>query len=128
MTNKERAIKLDSEGKCVVCETQVAGRRRGLCVTDYSRFRTVYLRVPAQDRDAFELMLVEKGRILESRQGQRGGADDDVFAEELSEFQRSREESESTQSAEATISEAKDIADRLAGNRKPLKKTRKPSK
>lgn len=86
MDAKELAEKLDRSGKCVVCEVEVEGRRRGLCTTDYNRFLSAIRQLPSEKREMFESKLIERGRLLPSKQGQRAGIEDNVFAEELTEF------------------------------------------
>lgn len=88
MDKKQQAEARDLRGECIVCGTAVSGRRRGLCVTDYTRFRTALLQVDVEERDEFEELQIQEGRLLPSRQGQRGGLDDDVFAQSLEEFRR----------------------------------------
>jgi hypothetical protein len=93
MDAKQRAIEQDLRGECIVCGVASTGRRRGLCVTDYTRYRTALLRCEDDaEREAWEEYAVETGRLLPSRQGQRGGVEDDVFAVSLEEFRRLRKQ------------------------------------
>lgn len=78
-----------------MCRTETPDRRRGLCVTDYSRFRSALLQVPPEKRGDFEQLAVNNGRLLSSRQGQRPAIDDDVFADLLKQF-RENEDSDDT--------------------------------
>lgn len=79
-----RAAEADRQGLCIVCGKAEEDRRRGLCTQHYNQFRTALTSVPAVDRRSFEDRLVESGRLLPSRQGQRNV--ENVFADELAKF------------------------------------------
>jgi len=73
---------------CLVCGA--SGRlRRGLCQTDYERYRRAKERLPEDRRGAYEEECVARGILLPSRQGCRG-VEDDVFAQTLAEFQEEK--------------------------------------
>ncbi len=85
MNTLQEAKRRDAAGLCVVCEKAEDNRRRGLCVTDYNRFRQALLQVPQDRRQEFEALMIAQGRLLESRQGRRA-VTDDVFADALADF------------------------------------------
>jgi len=84
METTERARKLHSDSKCLVCQEVHEKLQRGLCGPDYERFRRQREKLPADQHDAFEEMLISKGLLLPSRQGQRNV--ENVFADELAKF------------------------------------------
>lgn len=108
MPHKQKARQLDSEGKCIVCEVQTSERTRGLCVTDYNRYLSALRQIPAERRESFELKLIERGKVLPSKQGQRLGIEDNVFAIELAEFLQRQPLTESE------VQDAVDEADQLS--------------
>lgn len=127
MNPKQRALTLNQDGKCIVCEVETGERTRGLCVTDYARFRAALRQIDPGKRLDFEAMLIEQGQLLESRQGQRSGTEDDVFSEAASKFLAI---SSPTKSAGNNANEARTIIDKLPDNaissktRKSRKKSR----
>ena len=121
MSQKQRALQLDSEGKCVVCTVESEDRTRGLCTTDYNRFLSAFRQLPTEKRAEFELQLIEHGRILQSRQGQRTGIEDNVFAEELATFLGTAPQTE--EQIREAIREAEELERRKAAK---IKKERPP--
>lgn len=83
---KETPEQRAAAGRCVVCNTQAGDLRRGLCNTDYGRWRSARRQLPKDRREKYDALLIEKGRLLASRQGQRNGGETDVFEEALKEF------------------------------------------
>jgi hypothetical protein len=73
----------DAKNHCLVCG-EIKPLQRGLCEADYQRFRRQRDKLPADQQDAFEEMLINKGLLLPSRQGQRNV--ENVFADELAKF------------------------------------------
>jgi len=86
MDEKQIAIDRDKSGECIVCGKKEPGRRRGLCVTHYNRFRAAFKRTPSNRRKEYDQLLVSKGQLLPSHQGQRIDPDEDVFSETLTEL------------------------------------------
>jgi hypothetical protein len=70
MATKAEKPRGGSVGKCLVCEREKV-LTRGLCDTHYMQFRKAKeLMTPAQ-LDEFEEALIDAGKLLPSRQGQR---------------------------------------------------------
>lgn len=85
MSSQKQAEQLDQEGKCLICGTVTDGRRRGLCISHYERFRRARAKIPEDRVAEFKAVLIEKGHLLASRQGQKD-REEDVFAEAAVEF------------------------------------------
>lgn len=120
MDPKQTAQQRYSEGKCIVCNEKRANRRRGLCVTHYTRFLTAREQVPVEDRHRFEMKLIEAGHLLPSRQGQKSSAPQpDVFADSLEEFLAERD---------SLLEEAERVERDVKQDRKTTKKPKRPKK
>lgn len=89
--SQQKAIDRAARNCCIVCNTESRGLRRGLCVTDYTRFRTAWRQVPRDQRKQFEELLIKEGQLMPSRQGQRGGLEEDVFQRFLTQFLKGNE-------------------------------------
>lgn len=84
MTTKDKAIKLDAQGKCIVCEKTDKKRTRGLCSQHYQQFKRRRDSLKSDEaRQRWEELAIESGKLLASRQGQRSDSQDafaDLFA------------------------------------------------
>lgn len=123
MPQKQKALMLDSQGKCIVCEVESETRTRGLCTTDYNRFLSALRQLRPEERADFEKNAIEKGKLLPSRQGQRGGADDNVFASLLKEFLQTRRQT--PEQINDALHEAQDLEDEKVAEIEKLRKPRK---
>lgn len=83
---EEKAIELDTEGKCIICEEERANRRRGLCVKHYEQFRRRRDSLLPFARADWERLSISRGKLLPSKQGQRQ-VTDDAFSDLFDEFQ-----------------------------------------
>ena len=86
MNAKEKAERLAAEGKCILCETPATGLVRGLCRMHRARYQKARAKVPAELRQKFDKDLVERGCLLETRQGMRADSPRDEFADALGQF------------------------------------------
>lgn len=89
MKTTEEVQQLKDESKCLVCHRVRKTLRRGLCTEHYEKFRRQREKLPANQHDSFEEMLISKGLLLPSRQGQRNV--ENVFADELAKFLASKD-------------------------------------
>jgi uncharacterized paraquat-inducible protein A len=73
---KERAEKLEAEGKCVCCEQPLKEgeqRRKGRCPRCHYKYRMGRLETPKDKRALYDARLMREGTLMESRQGQHVG-------------------------------------------------------
>jgi len=87
MNARQRAIRADSEGRCIQCGKAEGHRRRGLCNTDYMRFIKARNQLDESHVEEYEERLMDQGLLLPSRQGQRKPPADNIYATVAAEFQ-----------------------------------------
>ncbi len=87
MKPKQRAEQLDQAGKCILCEKPAETRTRGLCRMHHGRFISSLKKLHPDKHSAFESLLIEQGKLLPSRRGQKLSTEQDEFAQALLQFQ-----------------------------------------
>jgi hypothetical protein len=59
----------DTAGLCLLCDEKAV--KRGLCHCHYKRYRAAMYELPKRERPNVEARLIEAGKLIENRQGQR---------------------------------------------------------
>ena len=104
---------MEKKHKCLACGRDFSTLRRGLCQTDYERFRAQRNKFPEDKRSEFESFLIAAGKLAPDRQGSRG-VDGNVFSELAKQFRDSHGESGSIDVATSLTPEQQAIADETA--------------
>ncbi len=84
MNAKETAIQRDLDGRCVICDESHLRRTRGLCTKHYEQYRRKRDSLTVDAANAWEIVLIETGKLLPNRQGNK--SIDDAFADDFSSF------------------------------------------
>jgi predicted RNase H-like nuclease len=80
--------KQEETSQCLVCDG-IANSSRGLCVSHYLQFTRKRKLLAEEQAIAWEKILIEAGKLLPSRQGNR--SIDDAFADDFNKFLAGRQ-------------------------------------
>lgn len=73
------------KNSCLVCGEETTNLKRGLCSRHYEQFRRKRDSLTQEAAEAWELQLINQGKLLAKQQGKKFGLDD-PFAESFNEF------------------------------------------
>ncbi|XZE18773.1 hypothetical protein SH449x_004076 [Pirellulaceae bacterium SH449] len=85
MTRKADSTDAVRGKACLVCGDLATNLKRGLCLRHYEQFRRKRDSLKPEAADAWELQLIESGKLLPKQQGKKFGIDD-PFAESFAAF------------------------------------------
>lgn len=86
MDAKQRAAKLNEEGRCIICEDEHVRRTRGLCMRHYEQYRRKRDSLRQDLVASWEETLIQAGKLMPNRQGKQLDAEQDAFASEFEAF------------------------------------------